>query len=197
MSRKRYAKKEKSSKSTYIGFFEKLIKAGKNFSTIKRIPLTRKGVKSFNKMFGTHLKKISSLKAKKYLINQIANDINPVISEYIEKNNITSDNFKTFIFNEAYKLLRVKKELIDKVNKIDYIPLKKEGQYGVYKITDLKDEHEYFIKYHDEKSFNKRLNDLKTQYKIKTFMAKLLGIYMYKTYIEEEFKKRLENYQLI
>lgn len=204
MSRKRYAKKEKSSKSTYVNFFKKLMNSGKSLSVINHIPNTKKGVKSFNKLFGTHLTKISSLIGKKNLIKQIKNDINSVVSEYIEKQKITNNRLKTFLYNESYELLNIKEEDTKEIKKIETIvnevklqDIQKDGQYGVYKIVNLIDNHEYYIKYHDKESFQKRLNELKVQYKINNFFAKFLGVYMYKTYIEKEFKKRLQGYNLV
>lgn len=202
MSRKKYEKKEESSKSTYVNFYDILIKSGKSLSVIKHIPNTRKGVKSFNKMFGTHLIKISSLKAKKSLISQIKNDSNAVVSDYIKKEKVKDDKFKEFLFNRTYELLNIKEEetkeikKVKDINVIDFKPIIKEGQYGVSKITNLKNNQDYFIKYTSEKKLNQRIEKLKQQYKIENFVYKLLGIYMYQTYITERFKENLRSYKI-
>ena len=187
---KSYESKSKSSKTTYRSFHDKIIKSGKTIPVIKRMNL-----KQFNttfKPYGLHLKTNDSLKAKKRLLNQIQRDINKVSTDYIEKEGIKNDNYKTFLYNEAHKLYNVKTEEIQEVNELKFEKIEKKGQYGVIKVVDLKDEHEYFIKYNDDKSLKKRLDDLKQQYRISNYITKFLGVYMYKTFITDEFKERLK-----
>lgn len=188
MSRKTYEQKSKKSKELYVNYIDKIIKSGKSISQIKRM-----NVSQWQNIFGKHgrLKK-SSLEAKKrVIIGQISKDVNKVVSDYIERQNIQNNEYKTFLYNQSYELLRTKQEKIDKVNEVNYEPIEREGQYGVMKLIDLKNEHEYYIKYHDKKSFNKKFEDLKQQYKISNFITKLLGVYMYKTEISKQFQKRL------
>lgn len=189
---KSYESKAKGSKSTYLSFHDKIIKSGKTIPIIKRMNL-----KQYNKVFvplgAKRLKTNASLNAKKRLLNQIQRDINLVTSDYIDKQQITNDNYKTFLYNEAYRLYKTKKDVIDKVNELKFETVDKKGQYGVVKITDLKNEHEYFIKYTDDKTLKKRLDELLKQYSIHNYITRFLGVYAYKTYITDEFKKRLES----
>lgn len=184
---KKYEQLKKSSKTVYVNLFDKIIKSGKSISQVKRM-----NRKQFNKTFDKHVRKNSALNAqKRVIIQQITRHINEITTDYIEKEDIKNDDYKTFLYNQGYKLFRVKKEQIGKVNELKFRKIKKKGQYGVVKIIDLKDEHEYFIKYDTEKRLKSRLEKLKQQYSIKNYITKLLGVYMYKTHITEEFKKGL------
>lgn len=186
-----YEDKSQSSKTTYLSFHDKIIKSGKTIPIIKRMNL-----KQFNATFmplgAKRIKKNVNLAGKKRLLTQIQRDINKVSTDYIVKENITNDNYKTFLYNEAHRLYKTKDEEITKVNELEFEKIQKKGQYGVIKVVDLKDEHEYFIKYTDDKSLKKRLDDLKQQYRISNYITKFLGVYMYKTFITDEFKERLK-----
>jgi len=194
MSRKTYEKLSKNSINQYVNYIDKMIKSGKSISQIKRM-----NVKQWQNIFGKHgrLKKESLESKKRIFIGQISRHVNQVITEYIDRQNIQNNEYKTFLYNQAYELLRTKQEKIEKVNEVNYEPIESEGQYGVMKVIDLKDNHEYFIKYHDKKSFNKKFEDLKQQYKISNFITKLLGVYMYKTEISKQFQKRLNTYNIV
>ena len=193
MSRKNYEQLSRSSKNKYVNYLDKMVKSGKSISQIKRM-----NVKQWKNTFGDYgrLKKSSLESKKRVIIGQITRHVNQIVSEYIEKQNIQNNEYKTFLYNQAYELLRTKQEKIEKVNEVNYQSIENEGQYGVMKVIDLKDNHEYFIKYHDKKSFNKRFEDLKQQYKISNFITRLLGVYMYKTEISKQFQKRLNTYNI-
>ena len=192
--KKTFEQKSKSSKELYANYLDKMIKSGKSISQIKRM-----NVKQWQKVFGKHgrLKK-SSLEAKKrVIVGQLTKDVNQVVSYYIDKQHIQNNDYKTFLYNQSYKLLRVKKEEIKKVNELEYEPVKKKGQYATVKVIDLKNEHEYYIKYTNEKDLKKNLESLKTKYKITSYYTQFLGTYMYKKYITEEFKKRLSKLKIM
>lgn len=183
-----YEAKSEASKERYYSFYSKVLKSGKSVSQIKRM-----NVKQFNKAFGSHVRKKSSLEAQKIrLVKQVQNNINEVVNDYIKKQQIDNNSYKAFLYNESYRLFRVKKEKIKDIGKIEHEKIKKKGQYGVIKVIDLKNEREYYIKYTNEKNLKKRLENLQQRYEIKNFITKFLGVYQYKEYITEQFKKKLK-----
>jgi len=191
---KKYSQKSKATKYQYYNYLDKIIVSGKSISQIKRL-----NVKQWQKLFGKQgrLKKTSLEAKKRIIIQQISKDINQVVSDYIERKNIKNKDYKVFLYNESYKLFRIKKEEIKEINELKYEDITGNAQYGVVKVIDLKDNQEYYLKYKNKRGLKKQFKKLEQKYNIKNYVSKLLGIYTYKSHTTNEFKKRLENYDLI
>lgn len=148
--------------------------------------------KQYNDTFGTKIRKKSSLIAqRKNLINQIKRDLDVLVYRYIEKENISNANYKSYLYKESYDLFKVKRKSKQIDSLKDAKDIKKKGEYGVIKIVDMKNNNEYFIKYDSKLSLRNRLSNLRKEYNIKSYYSEFLGSYMRKTYITDEFKKSL------
>ncbi|GAF67240.1 unnamed protein product, partial [marine sediment metagenome] len=200
--KKSYKQLSQNSKDTFVNHYDKMVKAGKNISQIKKMNL-----RAYNKFFygvrkdGSVISKIStnvSLKGQKSRLNQIANHINEVNNDYFKKENIKSKTLKEAFLKESYRVFNTKEEKqVENVDTIDDTELtdlsseEKEGKYGLLKLTNLANNEDYFIKYKNRKDLEKQIAGLKKKYKISTFHTKYLATKMYKTHITKEFVKEL------
>lgn len=174
-----------------VNLYEKMIKSGKSIRQVKLM-----NMEQYNNTFGTNITLESSLNAqRKNLMNQIRDNIDVIVAKYIEKEQLQNPAYKKFLYAESYKLFRVKeheKKKPEFINNIDNAKeITKEGQYGLIEIVNMADDKSYYIKYNSQKQLENRLDDLKTQYKIKHYYSIFHGAYMYKTEITKEFKKSL------
>lgn len=189
---KTYDELSDSTKRTYENFLGKMLDKGISISQVKRMT-----VKQYNRHFVEKGKKKmteKSLPAKKRLLLQIQRYPEQVVSRYVDKKDIKNEKYKTFLYNEGYRLLNVKQEETKEIKKIkvgtkEYKKIDKEGKYGVVRLTNLNDNKQYYIKYNTKKMFNSHFNALIQKYEITNYKTEFLGAYKYKAYIEKEFKQ--------
>lgn len=172
-----------------------MLDKGISISQVKRMT-----VKQYNRHFVEKGKKKitkTSLVAKKRLILQIQRYPEQVVSRYVDKKNIKNEKYKTFLYNEGYRLLNVKEEETREYKQIQTgikkkQKISKKGQYGAVRLTNLNDNKEYIIKYNSDKMFNSHFNGLIQKYQITNYRTEFLGVYQYKSHIEKEFEKEAE-----
>lgn len=184
-------RKKKSTIDRYVNFYEKIVKSGKNISQIKRM-----NVKQYNKTFNTHVRTKKSLEAQKNsLLKQVERDLDKITSIYLERQGITGKGLKKAYYKEAREQFNFKdeekKQLIENLDVIKSKPISKKGKYGILKLTDLKTDEKYYFKYKNEKKLKMEVNKRIAQYKISSYVTEITGIYMYKAYITEQFKKEM------
>lgn len=195
--RKTYEQLSQSSKTSFVNHYDKMVKAGKNITQVKRMNL-----KQYNDFFHLGKRVIrtnESLKGQKSRLNQIAHHINEVNNDYFKKEKIINKNLKEAFLKESYELFNIKKEKqVEKIDQIDDselldLPSKdKEGKYGLIKLTNLANGEEFFIKFKDKKSLDKQLSELKKKYRISSFYSEFLDVKQYKSHITKEFIKEIE-----